>query len=217
MNNSEANALINELIEDPENFFDSGKSYDLLQCFFNGFSLERLRPLLESNDKFANRVAIWIVSELGKDANALSDSVLRLLESEDRYAKYYSLDALMVFASSSDKSLFRHILSKLTDEDEVIRKHAMFLVSNASDFLLAEGLKQCRQHSEIDHARGLSFLLAKLNKELFEEFKTESSNLLNAYSAIYIKQNINSLPEETWKGIIYGDSSINSFLEDYCQ
>jgi len=215
LNDLKATTLINQLLEDSETFFDNGSSYDLLQCYFDGYPVDSLRSLLESKDSFVNRVAIWIASELGINASSVAKSILPLLKSKERYIKYYALDSVMVISSSSEKSFFFHVLNSLLDEDHIIRKHAMFLVSNASDFLLEEALKECGINSENEHARGLSLLLAEANIILFEEFKNESSDLLNAYSAIYVKRHIDSLPKDV-KEAVYSDSSINSFIDDYC-
>ena len=65
MNKTAGDFLINSLTNDPEKFYNEGKSYELLQEYFKGFSKDTLRILLISKDKWIKRVAIWITSELG--------------------------------------------------------------------------------------------------------------------------------------------------------
>ena len=92
--------LIDELLTDSARFNELGKSYELLQEYFEGFPLNTLRALLSNEDYMVKRAAIWIVAELGEAANELINDVIPLLNYNDRYIKYYAIESIMVFSSS---------------------------------------------------------------------------------------------------------------------
>jgi archaellin len=212
---SQANSLIETLFENPEEFFDKGLSYDLLQCYFDGFSIESLRPLLMSENTTVQKVAIWIVSELGSAANDLSDLVVALIKTDTRYIKFYCLDSIALFSSSGKKDLFHIVLEHLLNEDYIVGKRAMYLTSNASELVLLNVLKHMRAEDQLDHEKGLSLLIEGTKSKWFSEIKKTTSILLQMYLAMYIKRNPHDIHLKSAFNLESCDPSIVTFFEDY--
>ena len=59
--------LIEILKKDKEKFRKEHGGYQLLEEYFNGLSKETLRELLCDEDKDIRALALWIISELGKE------------------------------------------------------------------------------------------------------------------------------------------------------
>ena len=68
MKNEIGYELIENLLFDPSDFFNQGKTYDLLDNFFKGLPVETLIPLLTSSEIDVQKSAIWIASELASNA-----------------------------------------------------------------------------------------------------------------------------------------------------
>lgn len=127
---SEAIQLIEELYADSSKFYELGKSYQLLQKYFDGFPIESLRPLLSSRDQLIRKVAIWIISELGTDSGFIND-IIPLVNDEDRYIKYHALEIIAMCSTNKNIEKFILLFPHLVSDDEVIRILTTRLISNA--------------------------------------------------------------------------------------
>ena len=123
--------LIAQLMADSCRFDELGNAYQLLQEYFDGFSLETLRPLMASSDRLVQRAGVWITAELGLEARSLLCDAVPLTRSRDTYIRYHALEIVTVCSIADDVDEFVHVIPSLTDEDEVIRVLGMRLVSNA--------------------------------------------------------------------------------------
>ena len=123
--------LIGELLRDPAKFNEDGRAYELLQSYLNSFPVRTLAPLLESDDEFVRRAAVWIASELGQDASELIPHVIPLDDDDDRFIAYHAMEVLMVCSVGRNVDAFVHVARALESDDEVIRQHGMRLLSKA--------------------------------------------------------------------------------------
>ena len=162
MNDSSLKALIQELNADPIRFFEKGKSYDLLQQYFEGASLDTLRSLLKSENQVIRRVAIFVTSELGKQGCSLLDEVIPLLQEEDRYITYHALE-VMTACSAVDARVVLNVVACLESADQVIRVLAMRLLAKID----VKG---------IDAAAQISGLLVRSN-DLHKKYLIKLGNL----------------------------------------
>ncbi len=190
--NNRGQQLINELLADSARFDEEGKSYDLLQEYFEGFPVNTLRALLSNEDHMVKRAAIWVVAELGEDAKELINDVIPLLNYEDRYIKYYAIESIMVFTNSVNFARFEHIIYRLHDEDPAIRQLAMRLVSYANEFQLEATLQSITADKPYanTHKFGLNTLLyaALIDEEAFKRMIDDSDVLTKKYGAIASKR-----------------------------
>lgn len=90
-------ALLAELLRDPEGFHAAGRTYALLQEFLDGFPLKEIEPLLSSANVNVRRAGIWLASEMGRKADPLAAQAAKLFADEDPYIRYYVLDLLVLF------------------------------------------------------------------------------------------------------------------------
>lgn len=187
-----ANLLIDELKGQPERFFSEGRTYDLLQEYFRGENIDSLLELLAHKDLSVRKSAIWIVSELGGDAAPIIDAILPLLNDDERYVKYYALESVMSCSCAGVKGIFHYITSALEDDDYVIRKLGMLLISNASSSQLEEVEQHYSESKDKFHAEGLKILnnnvthincSDQVNDDLYGEH-----NNLAMYKAITLKR-----------------------------
>src|SRR5439155_23908582 len=100
--NSTGQQLIQELLEDPTRFYESGKTYELLQAYFGGFPLVTLRPLLAHSERMVKRAAVWVTSEIGDDGRSLIHDVIPLIRDDDRFIQYYALETVTVWSVGED-------------------------------------------------------------------------------------------------------------------
>jgi len=136
MKNTSSIKLIDELLDNPSEFYNQGKSYLLLQEYFKGLSLETLRPLFSHIDVFVRRVAIWITSELGINGDYLIDDAIALLKDDDIGIKHDALEVIAVCSVGEHVEKFVNIVMFFENENETLCNLAMLLVSNATHFQL---------------------------------------------------------------------------------
>lgn len=123
--------LIEELNSNPSKFYKQGKTYQLLQEYFNGFPLETLRPLLCHEEPLIRRAAVWVTSELGVSGCSLLNDAITLIYDEDRYIRYHALEIVAVCSVGENLNEYIKIVSFLESNDDVIRVLVMRLISNA--------------------------------------------------------------------------------------
>ena len=154
--------LIEDLKSNPIAFSKFGKSYDLLQEYFGGLSLETLIPLLQSDDLAIQRPTIWVISELAGNGCSLLPYVLRLVDSADDYIRYYALECILLCAKGRYIKEFVHLIRSVDDDSSSIKILAMKLLANAEDIQLRTGLELVVEYQIENyqiHWLGLSSLL----------------------------------------------------------
>lgn len=187
-------SLLDELNTQPEVFFSEGRTYDLLQEYFKGEDISSLISLLGHKNLSTRKSAIWIVSELGKTALPLAEYVVPLLNDDERYIKYYALEFIMICSSEGSRGYFRYVVFALEDEDYIIRKLAMFLISNASRYQLEEAFHYFSNANNENHIKGLTWLLDDLSDIKFDNYEFVElygkNHTLAMYRAISLKRYI---------------------------
>ena len=81
--NEKGERLIRDLENDPERFAKNGQALGLLDELYKGFPVERLKPLLRSDNSAVRYEAVRIVEELGAEGEPLLDDILPLLGDEN--------------------------------------------------------------------------------------------------------------------------------------
>jgi hypothetical protein len=189
--------LIDQLLEDPFEFDKKGRAYQLLQCYFDGYPRETLRPLLKSDNRLVQKAAAFIISELGGDARDLLDAIIPLMQSGDRYLKYQAMEALTVCADAEQAEKFIYVPLELEGDDEVLRSLAMRLMVNAdSNQLAAAGRVMDAEGGRDVHSRALATLASEKALELdrVTRMLSDPAPLVRRYGAIAAKRLWKRLP-----------------------
>jgi hypothetical protein len=113
---------------------------ELLNEIFDGFPVERLRPLLHSNDEGAVRAGAWIASELGEEFEPLMTEVGRLLDHPVRDARFFALDIVLNRATGELGSEIAQAVALSGDADDAVRWKALRFLSAATEEQLTASL-----------------------------------------------------------------------------
>lgn len=219
MDKEKANKLIAQLYDDPVKFEKQGKAFTLLQEYVKGFNLETLRPLLQSNDVYIQSAAIFIVSELGKQASSLIDDVIPLLNSENLSIKYEALESVMLGSLIQNVDKFTYVIGALEDENDVIRCRAMELIANANHEQMQTAITvfgaKASKNNQLN-VEGLAFLLGNIfatPEKIIQMLKSEYP-LTRKYGAILAKKVSKRFPDLIKIAFESEDSDIQSFAQD---
>ena len=181
--------LINRLNKEPEIFFNQGLSYDLLQEYFNGLPIYTLEDLLAADNVIIQRVAVWLIAELGTKAIEASGSLVELLDVDDRYIQYNSLQAIMIFSDAGKKQIFQHIVLSLEKTDYILRNLAMRYISTSTESQLKDAYQYFLEKEHTYHRIGLKILIDDNSVEILSFPNSDDENadeLETMYSAILL-------------------------------
>jgi hypothetical protein len=205
---AQAAQLISELLAEPSRF---EKGYKLLKTYLKGAPLDTLRPLLRSGDATIQREAVWIVSELGRQAFLLLDDVVPLINSGDRYLALHAMESVTLCATGARAPEFVHVVAKLEDPDEVLRSLSMFLMSNVEASQLAATV-ETGLHAE--HQEGLRLLLdPSASDESVLAFIHSDEPLSRRYGAIAAARQYEKNPRLIDEVRTMEDAEVSSFLD----
>lgn len=186
MSTNSGEKLIEELLADPEPFFEAGRGYDLLQEYFRGLPLDTLRPLLRSPDYPVQRVASFILTELGSKAVEVVEDALPLLALHDRNLSYDVLESIAVCSEYAHPEWLIHLAETLESDDDVLAKLAMFLLSQVSTSELAAARDAATKPA---HREGLDALLSdRLDENAARTMLHDAKPLTRRYGAIAAKR-----------------------------
>jgi hypothetical protein len=212
----QANELIQGLLLDPAEFERNGRAYELLQTYFQGATLETLRPLLRSDRPLVAQAAIYIASELGSQAASLLDDVVPILRYEDPWLRHFALECVAVCATAGRAGLYANVLLALEDPDERIREDAMFLMSNADGRKLEQVLAVLSTEDERlrRHRHWLQVVLSPgVGMDAVLSLIHSPEALARRYGAIAAARLYERFPGLVAEAVAERDSDIKSFLE----
>lgn len=178
--------LIEELLADPAPFYETGRGYDLLQEYFHGLPLDTLRPLLRSSDYAVQRVATFILTELGNRAAEVVEDALPLLAFRDRTLSHDVLEAIAVCSGPAHPDWLIHLAHTLESDDDVLVKLAMFLLSQISTAELAAARDAATTSA---HREGLGALASgRVDASAARAMLGDANPLVRRYGAIAAKR-----------------------------
>lgn len=203
-----AEQLIGDLLAVPSRFT---KGYELLQAYLKGAPVETLRPLLRGADETVRREAVWVVSELGRQAFLLLDDVVPLIDSGDRYLAFHAMESVTLCATGAGAPAFAHVVARLEDADEVLRTLSMFLMSNVDVSQLAATV-DIGLHNE--HEEGLRLLLdPSASEESVLSFINSDEPLRRRYGAIAAARLYEKCPRLMDEVSKMEDAEVGSFID----
>ena len=132
-----AQEIINQVIDDPNDFDIGVLANEHLREFHRGYPLELPRLLLLSPNGSIAETGIWVASELGQKAKPLLGDMVHLLKHSTKTVRFFAVDYCPLLEN----------LSPLTDRImEQKRKK-----SRCGSTILADSLKDCfRTNSKQD-------------------------------------------------------------------
>lgn len=186
------NALIAELLTDPERFKQEGRAYRLLEECFSGMPVATLRPLLRHDIALVRHAALFVASELGTQASELLDDVIALTTSGDRYECYHALEIVAVCAIDSQADDFFAVPAAMMSNDVVIQGLAMRLMarSDLSQLMAALTVVEGGVVHADEHRRGLNLLVSgeRANPDEIKRMLSSESQLARCYGVIAAKR-----------------------------
>lgn len=205
--------LLDQLLESPKEFFDRGRSYDLLQEYFEGRDVESLRELLCHDDVFVRRVAAWITSELGSRGCGLLSDVIALLKSGDRYLSYHALEIITVCARGSNAREFSRVLQHFEHADSVLNQLAMRLTARADTSQWIAAREEGRLSAS--HRIGLDSLIeaGSSGANAIDRLLSSSDSIQRKYGAIVCRVLSKQAPAVLDKAYACNDDDVQEFLK----
>lgn len=134
MRESKGLKLVNLLLNKPKEFSRKGLSIELLDEYFDGFSLNSLKTLLTSKDEIVLQESLFILSELGPEAcNKYLDYVIELIDAHNITIQFYSMQCIFLGTRNSRKKEFSYLISKTKSNNETIKNYAFELIEKANN------------------------------------------------------------------------------------
>jgi hypothetical protein len=135
---------------------DGQTSNDLLKEMFDGYPVEKLIPLLRSDDDEIAKVGAFVAEELAAKAAPLMPDLKRLLGHRNRRVRFDIMDAVLLAATPDDGEAIARAIALVNDPEQTIR-------GNALDFLVCADREQLVAAlpyvGDSDIATGLGWLL----------------------------------------------------------
>lgn len=212
------NPLIAELLADPARFKKEGRAYQLLEEYFSGLPVETLRPLLRHENGLVRHAALWVTSELGKQACALLDDATPHIASDDRFQSYHALEIAAVCAVGAQVDRFVKVADGLESSDGVIRCLTMRLMSRADQSQLQAGAAAVRDDPARVHAHkhGLKLLASgdRVDPAEVKSMLASDNGLARCYGAIAAKRLHEKHPALLKFAAELSDASVSKFASD---
>ena len=163
---------------------DDTVASQLLNEFFSGYPVERLRELLRSRNEATAKVGTWIASELGQRAAPLMDDLARLLVHSSRYVRFFALDSILAGATAEHGEALAGAVRLIEDQDEAVRWKALNFLARAGYDQLAASVSSLHD----GHLAGLVEWLLEIDRTCNTAFVTEriqdGSNLRRMFAAV---------------------------------
>ena len=178
MSDVNGDILISQLLMNPNEFYDSGTAYELLQEYFNGYPINTLIPLIQSENKFICRTAIWITSELGLSARELIVPVSKRIIDPDVFISCYAMEIIANCASEERLDVFLNIFNYLNHTNQKVRLSLMNIISNLSTSRIQEAYNGFNDDDHfVIHKNGMEFLLDENRLTINSIYEKLNSNV----------------------------------------
>ncbi len=208
--------LLQRLKEAPSAFLESNNAMELLDEYFDGLSLETLRPFLQDPDLSVRRTAVFLASELGVRARPLIGSLVPLAVDRDAHIRCYALDVLVTCAVGSDASRYLYVALSLEDPVAYIRTNSMSLMSRGSIeqfWGVLHSLIPGNPTHEIHKRRIMLLLEEHLSIEEVGHMISHQEPLFRKYGAIVAWRMRGTFAALAKKVLSSGDSDLRAFWD----
>lgn len=132
-----------------ENTNKSQTATELLEALWAGYPVEKLRPLLISEDEEVAFWASYILSELGEKGRELLSTTAKLLDHKLEAVRIDAIDSLLSCSNFVDGATAAAIVSRYSNETDKVRstiidflaRAPLSLVQSAPDHMFDAGIK----------------------------------------------------------------------------
>ena len=204
MSKEGVNSLVSELLKNPKRFVRLGRSHELLNESFDHVSFEQLKILLDHEDIDVKKDGIWLLSELGVTAKPLLSEVINLLHSlkskkilltpkDERFILSYIMEVITNCADELEARQFNYVVQELFNEDNVIQRLAMYLISNASDNQIRASIDLVE--SQLRHFLLLLLDVRNINSDEVIKMLEGTDTLAQLFGTILAKKLYSKYPE----------------------
>jgi hypothetical protein len=153
-----------QIVSSPNFPKDGALASELLTEFQRGYSLEKLRPLLSSNNEELVSLGVWIASELGEKGSPLLKDVSPLLKHPTKRVRFFAIDCILLWAGESNGPELAAAVQLLDDPERAVRKMAMNFLASASYSQIGAALSHLKAtEPSSSHTQGLQWLLNDSN------------------------------------------------------
>lgn len=128
---SDADALLQKLIDDPSGPEAGVDANGLLRALFRGYPIAALVRLLRGPHVEHVKLGAWLLSELGERGRVLVDELPMLLRHESSSVRAYALDSVLTCCSPSEGQTVAEALTLLDDPHVGVRYKAADLLIRA--------------------------------------------------------------------------------------
>lgn len=160
---------------------------ELLSNFHQGYSLEKLRPLLRSDNDRLVKTGVWIASELGEKGKALLSDATSLLKHPLKAVRFFAIDCVLLSASPAEQLELASVVPLLDGVETAVRWQAMNFLSRASREQLQAALSflQAKEPAS-KHVQGLQWLRSTeaSNPESIATALRSADSSLRKYAAV---------------------------------
>ncbi len=216
MKKTKGDKLVEKLLNNPTNFVEKERGYDLLQEYYDGYSLETLRMLLINQNRTIQCEAVWIASELDEIAKSLITEIIPFIDDEELETRYEALECLAVFTVDEYTNEFVRVVKSLETNCEIIRNLAMRLISLANEEKLEKIANQIvvNNPNNKTHKEGLLFLANNSpTSDMVLDMISGDNQLKRKYGAIAAKKMFNSFPDLLSQCLTSKDMDIKNFAQ----
>lgn len=105
----------------------------LLSCLFAGYPVERLAPLLRSDNPLAVKSGAFLAAEMTDRAAPLLSDIERLLLSPMPWVRHDAIEVVLSAATASHGRVVAQAIRLIDDQHPAIREDAMHLLAHAAD------------------------------------------------------------------------------------
>jgi hypothetical protein len=139
INNARGDELIERIFTAGD--ADGKVSNDLIGEFYtHGYPVEKLIPLLRSENNVTVRAGAFLAEELGAKARPLLPELTKLLNYADAWVKSGVLSAVLVSATNEDGEAVGGAVSLITDSERPVRRMAFELMTRLDRSSLVAGV-----------------------------------------------------------------------------
>jgi len=190
-NKLKGDKLIKSLFENPDEFDELERGYDLLQIYFGGYPMNTLIPALESNNTKILRNAASIVSELGTvGATYLLEYVIPLTSHEEFYVRYHAMECILLGTINDNHEKFVYLIKGLEDKVSFMRGLLIRLISRSKDKQIEACIKSIKQQHDNEllmfHLQGLHAVLNvnELTDAMVIDMFGDKKDIVRRYAAV---------------------------------
>jgi hypothetical protein len=193
---------------------DGKASNDLITEFYtHGYPVEKLIPLLRSEDDKTVRTGAFLAEELGVKAAPLMPELMRLLGHRDRNVRFDILDAVLVAASSSDGEVIARAIALIDDPDRAVRAQTLDFLARADREQLVAGLPHV---ADREVSAGLGWLVEVEESAADEQVVSRliaEDRLVRWFAAVAAARAFRRSPDPLNRAAESSDEELRAFAE----